>query len=255
MYLQHLVERLGKYVLATFLPNLKTLAQKYVKRAGGKQDVATVLAQLLREVAQYRDIMLPGDEGVAVIDQHVRDAAGRIPDLDSLIEHTLQFRSMLISADQGNTVNINLNVPSTREFLHRVLVDVAEELLEDPTDTWLEARPQELRLTVLDAVKNAVDSYLPYIRKQLDAMSQVTGALPLAGAGDDLSPAGEGPVDGAVPEEDAGETAAAKQIKIKVSKGAAGKGNPKSLEEEEEQAGEEGGEDGDEFEDEADDDF
>ena len=221
-YLGHLTERLGKYLLTTFLPTLKGLAQKYAKRSKKGEDVTAVVTQLLREVPQYRDIMMPDDEGVTVLDQHVKEATARIPNLESLIEHTLQFRSMLISADQGNTVDINLNVPATRDFLHRVLVDVAEELAEDPAGTWLQARPQELRQTVLGAVKNSVDGYLPYIRKQLDAGVEVTAPEnELAPAGEPLPGAEESPV----ADEGKGE---AQQMTIKVSKGAAAKTNPKT---------------------------
>lgn len=250
MYLQHLSERLGKYLLTTFLPTLKGLAQKYVKRSGkGKEDEVEVVAQLLKEVPRYRDIMMPNDEGVTVLDQHVKEATTRIPNLDSLIEHTLQYRSMLISADQGNTVAINLNVPATRDFLHRVLVDVAEELAEDPVGTWLQARPQELRQTVLGAVKNSVDGYLPYIHKQLDAIAEVTAPE------NELAPAGE-PLPGgdADQPESGGVKADAQQMTIKVSKGATAKANPKVAGSDDGDAAPED-DDGDKFEDEDDDDF
>ena len=72
---------------------------------------------------------------------------------------------------------------------------------------------------------------------------------------DDLAPAGEGPPGGDAAEEEAA-AATANQMKIRVSKGAAAKGNPESLEDGEAGGDGEGdGEDGDEFEDEAEDEF
>ena len=257
MYLGHLVERLGKYVTSSFLPTIKSLAQRYVgrkRKRGSEEEVVDVLVQLLKEVPMYRDLALPDDEGTTILDKHVRDATARIPELDSLIQQTLQFRSMLISADQGNAVNIDLSVPSTRDFVYRVLVDVADELSDDPLDAWLHARPQEIRAIAQQAVRGAVDSYLPYIRKQLDAAGVPDiGNVP-------VEPSGEDKIGDYNEVEDADEDGKgdAQQMTIKVSKGALRRANPKVADSDEEHGEEEkGGKDRfpEEGEDEDEDDF
>jgi hypothetical protein len=168
MFLNHLVDRLTKFIGSTLLPDIKQLATTYTKKHKSA-DYKEVLTSLLQEVPMYREILLPNDESQTVLDEYVKKAFARIPDLDSMVEHTLQFRSMLISADQGNTVNINLNIPSTRDFLYTTLVNVAEEFVDDPEGSWLTAKQQEVRSTIASAVRQTIDSYLPYIRKQLES--------------------------------------------------------------------------------------
>lgn len=167
MFLNHLVDRLTKFISSSLLPEIKQLANKYTKKHKNA-DFKEVLTTLLQEVPLYRDMQVPDDESQTVLDEYVTKAFARIPDLDSMVEHTLQFRSMLISADQGNTVNINLNIPSTRDFLYTTLVNVAEEFADDPEGSWLQAKQQEVRVTISSAVRQTIDSYLPYIRKQLE---------------------------------------------------------------------------------------
>ena len=252
MYLSHLVERLGKYLTATFLPGIKGLATKYVKRKGGKggeDQLLEVLVQLLKEVPLYRNLVLPDDEGTTVLDQHVRDATARIPELDSLIQQTLQYRSMLISSDQGNAVSIDLSVPSTRDFIYRVLMDLADELSDSPLDAWLHARPSEIKVVAQQAVRGTVDSYLPYIRRQIAAAGG--GADGPDPAGDAIAGDADGGSEDGEEKEGGGD---AQQMTIKVSKGALRKANPEIGESDDEGKGGKG-EGRDEFEDDDDDEF
>ena len=174
MFLSHLVDHLTKFCVAVLLPGIKTLGVKYSGKHKGTK-LGDVLQDLLREVPQYRHLLLPEDEGTTLLDEHMENLLKRVPDLESLIQHTLQFRSLLISTDQSNAVDINLTIPSTREFLDKVFVGVAEEFTDDPEGTWLNARPQEVRSIVAASIKQTIDSYLPYVKKQLDAIAAING--------------------------------------------------------------------------------
>ena len=123
--------------------------------------------------APVRQLLVPEDEGKTLLDEHVDSVLKRVPDLESLIQHTLQFRSLLISTDQSNAVDINLTVPATREFMDKVFTGVAEEFEDDPEGSWLNARPQEVRSIVAASIKQTIDSYLPYVKKQLDAIAAI----------------------------------------------------------------------------------
>lgn len=174
MFLSHLVDHLTKFCVAVLLPGIKTLGVKYSGKHKGTK-LGDVLQDLLKEVPQYRHLLLPEDEGTTLLDEHMENLLKRVPDLESLIQHTLQFRSLLISTDQSNAVDINLTIPSTREFLDKVFVGVAEEFTDDPEGTWLNARPQEVRSIVAASIKQTIDSYLPYVKKQLDAIAAING--------------------------------------------------------------------------------
>ena len=175
MFLTHLVDRLTKYCTSTLLPGIKTLGTKYSGKHNGAK-LGDVLQDLLKEVPQYRNLLLPEDEGKTLLDEHLDSLLKKIPDLESLIQHTLQFRSLLISSDQSNsTVDIDLTIPATREFLDKVFVNVAEEFEDDPEGSWLHARPQEVRSIVAASIKQTIDSYLPYAKKQLDAIAAIDG--------------------------------------------------------------------------------
>jgi hypothetical protein len=174
MFLSHIVDHLTKYCTSVLLPGIKTLGTKYSGKHKGAK-LGDVLQDLLKEVPQYRNLLLPEDEGKTLLDEHVDSLLKRVPDLESLIQHTLQFRSLLISSDQGNAVDINLTIPATREFLDKVFVNVAEEFEDDPEGSWLHARPQEVRSIVAASIKQTIDSYLPYAKKQLDAITAIDG--------------------------------------------------------------------------------
>ena len=174
MFLSHLVDHLTKFCTSVFLPGIKSLGTKYAGKNKGAR-LGEVLQDLLKEVPQYRNLLVPEDEGTTLLDEHVGSLLKRVPDLESLIQHTLQFRSLLISSDQSNAVDINLTIPATREFLDKVFVSVAEEFEDDPEGSWLNARPQEVRSIVAASIKQTVDSYLPYVKKQLDAIAAING--------------------------------------------------------------------------------
>lgn len=174
MFLSHLVDHLTKFCVSVFLPGIKALGTKYAGKHKGSK-LGEVMRDLLKEVPQYRQLLVPEDEGQTLLDEHVESVLKRVPDLESLIQHTLQFRSLLISTDQSNSVDINLTIPATREFLDKVFVGVAEEFEDDPEGSWLHARPQEVRSIVAASIKQTVDSYLPYVKKQLDAIAAING--------------------------------------------------------------------------------
>lgn len=175
MFLSHLVDHLTKFCTSVFLPGIKALGTKYAGKHKGTK-LGSVLQDLLKEVPQYRQLLVPEDEGKTLLDEHVDSVIKRIPDLESLIQHTLQFRSLLISTDQSNAVDINLTIPATREFLDKVFTGVAEEFEDDPEGSWLNARPQEVRSIVAASIKQTIDSYLPYVKKQLDALAAINDA-------------------------------------------------------------------------------
>ena len=221
MFLSHLVDHLTKFCVAVLLPGIKTLGVKYSGKHKGTK-LGDVLQDLLKEVPQYRHLLLPEDEGTTLLDEHMENLLKRVPDLESLIQHTLQFRSLLISTDQSNAVDINLTIPSTREFLDKVFVGVAEEFTDDPEGTWLNARPQEVRSIVAASIKQTIDSYLPYVKKQLDAIAAINGT-------------GDAVVEDVIEEKEHEEEAsdheeekqeARKKKKIKISRQAMKKKNP-----------------------------
>ncbi len=176
MFLSHIVDHLTKYCTSVLLPGIKTLGTKYSGKHKGAK-LGDVLQDLLKEVPQYRYLLLPeaADESKTLLDEHMDSLLKRIPDLESLIQHTLQFRSLLISSDKSNAVDINLTIPATREFLDKVFVNVAEEFEDDPEGSWLQARPQEVRSVVAASIKQTIDMYLPYVKKQLDAIAAING--------------------------------------------------------------------------------
>ena len=174
MFLSHLIDHLTKYCTTAFLPGIKALGTRYSGKHKGSK-LGDVLEDLLKEVPQYRNLLVPEDEGNTILDEHVDNLLRRVPDLESLIQHTLQFRSLLISSDQSSAVDINLTIPATREFVDKVLAGVAEEFVDDVEGSWLHARPQEVRSIVAASIKQTIDSYLPYVKKQLDAIAAING--------------------------------------------------------------------------------
>lgn len=166
MYHSRLVDQVGKYVTGHMLPEIKRVSVKFTKKKGKGMSAAQVAGQLLEEVPLWREILVPGDENKTVLDEHVEEAEQLVPNLASLLEQTLQYRTMLLSTTADNKVNVEIDVPSTKEFLFKVFAAVADEFKDEETTAWWSATQRsEVRQTVMETVKSVTDSYLPYITR------------------------------------------------------------------------------------------
>ena len=173
MYHSRLVDQVGKYVTSQMLPEIKRVSIKFVKKKGSGMSAAQVAGQLLEEVPLWREILVPGDENKTVLDEHVEQAEQLVPNLGSLLEQTLQYRTMLLSTTADNKVSIEMDVPSTKEFLFKVFAAVADEFKDEETTAWWSATQRsEVRQTVTEAVKSVTDSYLPYMTRPEGGMDE-----------------------------------------------------------------------------------
>ena len=164
MYHTRLVDQVGKYVMSQMLPEIKRVSVRFVKKKGKGMSAAQVAGQLLEEVPLWREIIVPGDENKTVLDEHVEAAEHMVPNLSSLLEQTLQYRTMLLSTTADNRVSVEMDVPSTKEFLFKVFAAVADEFKDEETTAWWSATQRsDVRQAVTEAIKSVTDSYLPYI--------------------------------------------------------------------------------------------
>lgn len=164
MYHTRLVDQVGKYITSQMLPEIKRVSVKFVKKKGKGMSAAEVAGQLLEEVPLWREIIVPGDENKTVLDEHVEAAEHMVPNLASLLEQTLQYRTMLLSTTADNKVSVEMDVPSNKEFLFKVFAAVADEFKDEETTAWWSATQRsDVRQTVTEAVKSVTDSYLPYM--------------------------------------------------------------------------------------------